>query len=140
VLFAGWTISETWQFFPQKYTNYYFSFIIFFFSTRINWLGFFLFNETTKELTYFIDGKTFVWIYIFLNICLSTKYLKWKINLSMDIVQPAKSTDHVSDILLPRNRPCYNLLHREKYRTCLLTMIRSDSFYPVVCICCLRYE
>ena len=26
-------------------------------------------------LTYFIDGKTFVWIYIFLNICLSTKYL-----------------------------------------------------------------
>jgi hypothetical protein len=27
-------------------------------------------------LTYLIDGKTFVWIYIFLNICLSTKYLK----------------------------------------------------------------
>ena len=32
-------------------------------------------------LTYFIDGKTFVWIYIFLNICLSTKYLKLKIYL-----------------------------------------------------------
>ena len=56
---------------------------LFFFSTRINWLGSFLFNETTKELTYLIDGKMFVWIYIFLNICLSTKYLKWKINLSM---------------------------------------------------------
>jgi hypothetical protein len=83
VLFAGWTISETWQLFPKKYTNYYFSLKKKNFSTRINWLGFFLFNETTKELTYFIDGKTFVWIYIFLNICLSTKYLKWKINLSM---------------------------------------------------------
>jgi hypothetical protein len=48
----------------------------------------------------------------------------------------SKSTNHVSDILLPRNRPCLpdNILHRKKYRTCLLTMIRSDSFYPVVCI------
>ena len=83
VLFAGWTISETWQLLPKKYTNYYFSLKKKYFSTRINWLGFFLFNETTKELTYFIDGKTFVWIYIFLNICLSTKYLKWKIYLWM---------------------------------------------------------
>ena len=34
-------------------------------------------------LACFIDGKTFVWIYIFLYICLSTKYLKWKISLWM---------------------------------------------------------
>ena len=32
-------------------------------------------NDIYFFLTYFIDGKTFVWIYIFLNICLSTKYL-----------------------------------------------------------------
>jgi hypothetical protein len=29
-------------------------------------------NDIYFFLTYFIDGKTFVWIYIFLYICLST--------------------------------------------------------------------
>jgi hypothetical protein len=40
-------------------------------------------NDIYFFLADFIDGKTFVWIYIFFNICLSTKYLKWKIYLWM---------------------------------------------------------
>jgi hypothetical protein len=66
------------NFFPKN-TLIIIFFYNFFFSTRINWLGLFLFNETTKELTYFIDGKTFVWIYIFIsNIVLINKYFVGK--------------------------------------------------------------
>jgi hypothetical protein len=79
-------------------------------------------------------------IYFFFNLFYRWENVRLDFFNVSDIVQPAKSADHVSDILLPRNRTCLpdNLLHRGKYRTCLLTMIRSDSFYPVVCICCLK--
>ena len=72
----AWQYPKRDNFFPKN--TLIIIFFIIFFPTWIKWLGFVLFNETTQELIYYIDGKTFVWIYIFLNICLSTKYLKWK--------------------------------------------------------------